>query len=62
VGAADADVAEPTLADVADALVDVLLQAGTTMPANTAAAATLATAIIRVVIRGTPCAVASPVP
>jgi hypothetical protein len=56
-------VAEPPLVEVAtpddvaedsDVVVDLLLHAGTSVPASAAAAATLATAIIRVVTCGTP--------
>jgi hypothetical protein len=63
--------AEPPLVEVAtpddvvgdgDVVVDLLLHAGTSVPASAVAAATLATAIIRVVICGTPSAVVSSVP
>jgi len=65
VGAGDANGSEPALVEIAapdDVTVDVLLHAGTTMPASTVAAAALPTVIIRVVIRGTPPAVVSSVP
>jgi hypothetical protein len=63
VGAADVAVAEPPLVEVAapddvvedgDVVVDLLLHTGTSVAASAVAAATLATAIIRVVICGTP--------
>jgi hypothetical protein len=63
VGAADVDVAEPPLVEFAtpddvvedgDVVVDLLLHAGTSVAASAVAAAMLATAIIRVVICGTP--------
>ncbi|HEY2504538.1 MAG TPA: hypothetical protein VGI68_24785 [Mycobacterium sp.] len=62
-GAADVDVAEPPFVEVAtpddvvegsDVVLDLLLHAGTSVPASAVAAATLATAIIRVVTRGSP--------
>jgi hypothetical protein len=61
VGATGVDVAEPPPvevaapvdADVGDVVMDLLLHAGTSVPTSAVAAATLATAIIRVVIRGT---------